>query len=69
MRIVPFESGKTDHVNEAAGDVAAGLDRDAFEFQPKLDVVENCAPRQQPELLEHHRPVGARSRDRLAADA
>ena len=54
---------------KAAGDVPARLDRDAFEFEPKLDVVENRAPQQEPELLEDHRPVGARSGDRLATDA
>jgi hypothetical protein len=69
MRIMPFKSGKTDHVDKAAADVPARLDRDAFEFEPKLDVVEHGAPRQEPELLEDHRPVGARSGDRLAADA
>src|SRR5215831_17878948 len=69
MRIVPFESGKADHVDEAAGDVPARLARDALEFEPEFDVVENRAPRQEPELLEDHRSVGARSRDRLATNA
>ena len=34
--------------------------------RPELDVVLHGAPGQQAELLEHHRPVGARAGDRLA---
>ena len=45
---------------------AAGL---PFEFQPELDVSLYRAPRQQPEFLEHHRALTARTFDEFACES
>src|SRR5439155_16829505 len=60
----PFQA---DQANELAGAVVAlALRRPAQKLQAVDDVAEHGPPGQQARLLEHHRPVRARARDRLA---
>ena len=59
VRVVAFEAGEPDHVDQAAADLAALVGGHALELEAELDVVLHGAPRQQPELLEHHGAVGA----------
>src|SRR5688572_7946127 len=63
---MPFEAGKSNHVDKAHGDVVSLLGRHALELEPELDVALHRTPRQQPEFLEHHCPVTAGTGDRLA---
>src|SRR5260221_533754 len=55
-------------IDQARGDAMPRLGRNALELEPQLDVAAHRPPRQQPELLEHHRAVGAGSGDGLAVD-
>ena len=66
VRIVTFETRKPDHHDQSLGDLPPRSGRHALEFEAEFDIALHRAPRQQPELLEHHGAVGARTGDRLA---
>ena len=69
VREMALEAGEPDHLDQRLRDLAPRLARHALELEAELDVVLHGAPGQQPELLEHHRAVGAGPGDRLAVHA
>ena len=68
MRVMTLESSKPDHLDEALRSASTGGGGNPFQFETELDVGRYGAPRQQPELLEHHGAIGAGTGDGAAVD-